>query len=75
LAALGERHIDPTQQICQRSFIKKYKVSFHRQNQATLPNLNPEKQPDSVVRMIKGRSTRPHPAQSLYIITLSAAAS
>ncbi|WP_374891544.1 hypothetical protein, partial [Brucella pseudogrignonensis] len=47
IAALGERHIDPTQQICQRSFIKKYKVSFHRQNQTTLPNIKQPNQHDS----------------------------
>ncbi|WP_210200621.1 hypothetical protein, partial [Brucella pseudogrignonensis] len=47
LAALGERHIDPTKQNCQRSFIKKYKVSFHRQNQATLPNIKQPNQHDS----------------------------
>ncbi|WP_210200627.1 hypothetical protein, partial [Brucella pseudogrignonensis] len=47
LAALGERHIDPTQQICQRSFIKKYKVSFHSENQTTLPNIKQPNQHDS----------------------------
>ncbi|WP_313030785.1 hypothetical protein, partial [Brucella sp.] len=46
IAALGERHIDPTSANCQRTFIKKYKVSFHRQNQATLPNI---KQQDGLI--------------------------
>ena len=31
VAALVESHIDPTQQNCQRTFTKLYKISFHRE--------------------------------------------
>jgi len=74
LAALGERHIDPTQQICQRSFIKKYKVSFHRQNQATLPNINQPNQHDSKPKTQRALNAPSPNSISLYIIALSAAA-
>ncbi|MCL7999493.1 hypothetical protein M8994_14690, partial [Brucella sp. 21LCYQ03] len=47
VAALVESHIDPTNTNCQRTFIKKRKVSFHSKTNAILSKINQRKQPDS----------------------------
>jgi len=47
VAALVERHIDPTQQNCQRLIRKNANFSFHRQTKTILPNLNQTNHHDS----------------------------
>ena len=47
VAALVDRHIDPTNQNCQRLIRKNTNFSFHRQSKTILPILNQTNHPDS----------------------------